>query len=235
MKRRRWGRGGSAGATSVDLTASLVAFWKLGEASGTRFDSVGSNDLTDNNTVTQAAGKIGNAANFVSANQEYLSSVDTDDLSTGDIDFIIAGWVLFDATVASNAIISKRGGADIEYQINLNAGGSVWNAHWGGTTFGTVQKTFAVTTGVWYHFVFWHDATLSTGNLKINEETVASAADLASGFGTSQTLAMGYDNSGDHGNDIDGRIDAVGLWKGFVPDDAWLAALYNNGDGWEPS
>jgi hypothetical protein len=62
----------AAGGTSPLLT-NLVAYWKLDESSGTRIDSHGSNNLTDNNTVGSATGKIGNAASFVSANEEYLS------------------------------------------------------------------------------------------------------------------------------------------------------------------
>ena len=38
------------------LKTSLQAWWDLNEASGTRSDSENSNDLTDNNTVTDAAG-----------------------------------------------------------------------------------------------------------------------------------------------------------------------------------
>ena len=40
---------------------SLQGFWELlEEASGTRVDAHGANDLTDNNTVLQGTGKVGN-------------------------------------------------------------------------------------------------------------------------------------------------------------------------------
>ena len=42
-------------------------YWQLGEASGTRADTYLDNDLDDNNTVTQAVGKVGNAAQFTAA------------------------------------------------------------------------------------------------------------------------------------------------------------------------
>ncbi len=42
-----------------------VAYWKLDETSGTRYDAIGSNHLTDVNAVGYAAGLIGNAAHFV--------------------------------------------------------------------------------------------------------------------------------------------------------------------------
>lgn len=55
------------GAVSPLLT-SLIAHWKLDEASGTRNDSHGTNHLTDNNTVTTATAKLGtNAAQFTAA------------------------------------------------------------------------------------------------------------------------------------------------------------------------
>lgn len=56
------------------LTDNLIGYWKLNETSGTRVDAHSNGyDLTDNNTVGYATGVIGNAANFVSANSEYLS------------------------------------------------------------------------------------------------------------------------------------------------------------------
>lgn len=43
--------------TSLLSAASLVSYWNLDEASGQRNDSYSTNHLTDNNTVTNAAGK----------------------------------------------------------------------------------------------------------------------------------------------------------------------------------
>ena len=74
------------------LTTSLIAHWNLDEASGTRVDAKGGNDLTDNNTVTQATGIVSNAGQFTAANSEYLSIADNAALSTGDIDFTIPLW-----------------------------------------------------------------------------------------------------------------------------------------------
>lgn len=48
---------------SAEKTAwGLASWWDLDEASGTRSDSHGTNNLTDNNTVTQAGGKPNKAA-----------------------------------------------------------------------------------------------------------------------------------------------------------------------------
>ncbi|MDA2917638.1 hypothetical protein MYX64_12505, partial [Nitrospinae bacterium AH_259_B05_G02_I21] len=89
------------------LLTDLKAHWKLNEASGTRSDSHGSNDLTDNNTVGQAAGKIGNAADFIRVNSEYLSIADNADVSAGDVDITWALWVWLDDNTNSHSLIGK--------------------------------------------------------------------------------------------------------------------------------
>jgi len=50
------GQGLSFAELDGTLTTSLEAYWNLDEVSGTRSDSDGSNNLTDNNTVTQVGG-----------------------------------------------------------------------------------------------------------------------------------------------------------------------------------
>lgn len=63
----------SFGNATVDAyNSDIDALWPMNEASGTRYDVVGSNHLTDNNNVGSAAGKNGNCATFDGVNQ-YLS------------------------------------------------------------------------------------------------------------------------------------------------------------------
>src|SRR5215217_5866024 len=82
------------------LQNNLVGYWTLGEASGTRNDSIGSNHLTSNNGVGQTTGKQGSAASFVRASSQYLSITDNAALSTGDIDFAVGVWVRISAKPA---------------------------------------------------------------------------------------------------------------------------------------
>lgn len=91
------------------LTDGLVSYWKLDEASGTRADSHGSNDLTDNNTVGSTTGKINDAANFVLANSEYLSSAaSTLDCGTGSMTH--AFWLHIDDMSGTRVLVSKGAG-----------------------------------------------------------------------------------------------------------------------------
>ena len=67
----------AAGDDGDNLLTNLISFWEMEEASGTRVDAVvaSGNDLTDNATVTQNPGKVGNAAQFTLATSEWLSHV----------------------------------------------------------------------------------------------------------------------------------------------------------------
>jgi hypothetical protein len=66
--------------SALPLTGNVVSRWYLEEVSGNRADAVGSNTLTDNNTVTSNAdiptSGFARSAEFTSANSEYLSITD---------------------------------------------------------------------------------------------------------------------------------------------------------------
>jgi hypothetical protein len=75
------------------LATGLVSYWELEEVSGTRVDSHGSNDLTDNNTVGSGTGIQGNCANLEKSNTEDLSISDASQSGlniTQDLSF--SGW-----------------------------------------------------------------------------------------------------------------------------------------------
>jgi hypothetical protein len=67
-------------------TTNLIAWWSMDETSGTRFDSHGTNALSDNGNVGTTTGVVGNAASFDGLD-DYLSIADNLALSTGDIDW----------------------------------------------------------------------------------------------------------------------------------------------------
>src|SRR3990167_1504842 len=95
------------GGIAQSISNQLVAYWKLNEISGSRYDSYGSHILTDLNTVAYTDGRIGNAALFRRAQSEGLLIIDTSSLSTGDVDISWAGWIYLNST-NENTIFAKR-------------------------------------------------------------------------------------------------------------------------------
>src|SRR4051812_50060322 len=94
------------------LLNALIAHWRLEEASGVRADSHAGLDLSDINTVGQAAGKLGNAASFVAGNEEILPAADQGAVGMGDIDFTLAAGGRFDVVVGAGPV-GKRGAGSV--------------------------------------------------------------------------------------------------------------------------
>ncbi|MBI2314953.1 hypothetical protein HYU93_02745 [Candidatus Daviesbacteria bacterium] len=225
-------------ASANSLGTNLNAFWKLDEASGTRSDPVGSNNLTDNNTVTQTTGKIGNAGQFTAANSEYLSVADNANLRTGDIDFTISGWFYKDSspTTILRAVGKYNTTGNLrEYMIDWS-GSSVNRFRFIVSSDGitpvsvTANSLGAPSNSTWYFIVAWHDAAANTINIQVNNGTVDSAAHTTGIFTGAAPFTVGA--TGVPGEYWDGRIDAVGLWK-RVLSSSERTVLYNSGNGVE--
>lgn len=225
----------------MSLLTNLQAFWELEEASGTRNDAHSTNHLSDVNTVTQAAGKVGNAGQFTGANSEHLSIADNAALSTGDIDFTIAAWVYMDSKGTgfnANIIASKygAGGQNVDHEWWLGYTGQASDLFQlvvrpGTGTLGTVQalNLGAPSTATWYYVVAWHDAVNNTINIQVNNGTADSQAYSTGTIDGSGAFEIG-DASGGVGAPFDGRIDQVGFWKRVLTAQE-RTDLYNGGSG----
>lgn len=225
------------------LSDSLIAYWKLEEASGTRFDELagcgGSGcDLTDNNTVGQAAGINGYAGQFVAANSEYLSHLDNADLSTGDVDFTIAVWIYVDSLPGSGVypgIYTKRGGTLNEWSIAITPSDHEQPNRFFFATFDGANErdVYATSFGLiptasWHLIVTWHDSVGNSINISVDNGAVNSLAN-ANGVNDSNSIFR-IGGLGQGGNYLNGRIDGVGFWK-RVLSSAERGYLYNSGAG----
>lgn len=215
------------------VTNGLVAHYKF---DGDTLDSVQTvkNDLTDNNTVTQVAGKVGNGGQFTAANSEYLSLSDNSSFSPGNYDFTVAGWVYLDSVGADRNIISKFNNSNNNREYRLYYSNStsrftfMVSADGGSTTYSVGATTFgtpSITT--WYYVVAWHDATANTINIQINNGAVDSTAHTLGVYDGNYETRIGAINSGNY---MDGRIDELGYWKRPLTTTE-RTSLYNSGNG----
>ncbi len=222
-------------AGASPLLASLVAYWKLDEASGTRSDSHGSCHLTDNNTVTQAGGKLANAAQFTRANSEYLSLADNASMSTGDIDFTVQAWVYLDSKPVNMFIVAKDNGSPREYRLDYVQASDRFR-FFAFTSSDSVagivsaDSLGAPATGTWYHLLAWHDATANTVSIQVNGGTVDAAGTVGVPSDTAASLWIGAENGTNHF--FDGRIDEVAFWKRTLTSGE-RSSLYAAGAGLE--
>jgi hypothetical protein len=221
------------------LQQSLVAYWKLDEASGTRLDELngcgGSGcDLTDNNTVTQNPGVIGNAAQFTVANSEYLSHVDDADLSMNG-SFSIVAWVYLDSKSTTRSFISKYNTGTPNREYFLRYGITADRFEFNMSPDGTVAFTASAgnfgspSIATWYFLAAWYDSTAQQVGISVNNGTADTSSTSSNNqvFDGTSAFEIGRQNGL---VPMDGRIDEVGLWKKALTS-AERTLLYNSGAG----
>jgi hypothetical protein len=223
---------GVAGHTSYLSDANLVAYWKMEEASSaTRNDSKGTNHLTNNGTVAQIAGKLGNAAGFDNS-ADVLTCADNAVLSMGDVDMTLGGWFYWDAI--TNAVLAGKalsaGGANQDYTLACSGGVIQFRVNPTGSET-IVSSGITPQTGQWYFIVGWHDAANDLIGIEVRDSsgnTLASVTtphagginDGAANFEVSYSLSP-----------FSGRVDNLFLYKGKVLSAGERTALYNGGAG----
>jgi hypothetical protein len=232
----------AAGGASTLLTG-LESYWTLDEASGTRADSHGSNDLTDTNGVGSDTGKIDDAALFVLAETtKTLSCADNASLSLGaDSDFTICAWVRRDESVVfpfpivaktDSIFVAPGNGNEYTLWIENNLAFYFQFAVGNGSSSATVNATSfgAVGTGTWNFVVCWHDSAANKIYIQVNNGTADEAAWSGGTQDGSNALGIGVQSPSSPGSRFGGAIDEVGFWKRVLTSDE-RTELYNAGTG----
>jgi hypothetical protein len=212
---------GGGGASS--LLTDLVSYWKLDETAGTRIDSAGSNNLSDNGGVGSALGKVYPLAAQFTADNQYLSNASV----TIGTTLTVALWIYLESNFAGNALYyifsfgglgnaalaGKEGGGDnilrwySETDVKFNAGTIPLNA-W----------TFIVAKMV-------DNDELS---VKINDGVPQPKATTGS-LNPTANLLLGAETPTDV-NPFLGRIGPLAVWSRETTDDE-DTELYNGGSG----
>lgn len=224
------------------LFNGLQVYWSLDETSGNRAAAfqAASLTLTDNNTVGNAAGKIGNAASFTAASDETLSVSDNAAVSIGDIDWTITFWFFLSGLPAGDwALVSKwdaSGSPNSEYLISrepssTNIFFAVTSDGDAFSTYKDVQSSATTTTSTWYFVVCQHDAAADQISVSVNNGTFATGTHVGGIYDGAHSFELaGIDSTI---NNLNGRLDMVGIWKRKLTA-AEITYLYNSGNGRSP-
>lgn len=228
----------AAGDDGDNLLTNLISFWEMEEASGTRVDAVvaSGNDLTDNATVTQNPGKVGNAAQFTLANSEWLSHVSNASLQFGDIDYTFTAWVYLDTKpeATNQNIMGKNNGTAEQWLFYNNDAGEdrfrfvIYNGVGTVVADQTASAFGSPSTATWYFAVGWFDSVGGNIFISINNGTVNSSAKTGTPGTNSVTFGVGAKDAA--ATPFSGRIDQVAIWKRVLTaaERTWL---YNSGNG----
>ena len=229
-------------STHSTLSTSLVSWWDLDEASGTRADAHGANDLTDTNTVTSTTGPDGdNAAFFVAANSEELKISDASQSGldiTGNLS--ISVWVKFTSlpttgnsmwfagkwATAGNQRAYRFGYDNNSDVFSILAGISVSGA--GTSAIDAISYTVSLSTDTWYMVTWTYEASTAVQKLYVGASEVASATGVRNSIhNSSAKFALAEVNAAGF---LDGALDKAGVWTKVLTGSE-ITDLYNSGNG----
>lgn len=200
-------------------------------------DSHGANHLTKNGPITQAVGKVGNAAQFTASGLGYMSIPDNADLSMGDIDFTVGAWVYLDSKGVVRPILSKFHDVTTtvrEYLLQYDSVSDRFQfyvSNSAGTTTGVTANALGVPAlSTWYFVLAWHDATANTINIQVNGGSVDSAAFSVGSADTTATFMLGFLDGGGVTRYWNGRIDSPFVSKRVLTAQE-RTDFYNGGNG----
>jgi hypothetical protein len=221
------------------LQDGLVSFWKLDENTGdTRIDTVGSNDLTDVNSVVELVGVVGSGAGFTRASSQRLTIVDNDTLDFADESFTIAGWYSIGTKSFILPLVSKWNTIAISgneytlfYRSLTDKFRFVVSAD-GESSVQVADTTGSPTTNQWHFIVVWHDAASDEIGIQLDNGVEDTAAWANGVFPGSGDFNVGFAVIADNSEYHEGRADAIGLWN-RVLSSGEKTELYNGGAGQE--
>lgn len=215
------------------LTTNIISYFKLDELSGNAVDSVGSNTLTNINTVTYGSALINNGADFGSANTGKKLAIGS--IITGG-NITIQAWVKLKTAIAAGSYGLFEQEDDTALRIfnvmyNFNAGTPQVQAdyHKNNTSDNFVTSTTTLSTSSFSQIVITYDSTTYTmyiNAVSVGTPLVISGGGSGSVSGNEFTLGEAP-RFGAYASVI---LDEVGVWSRALSG-AEITQLYNGGVG----
>lgn len=230
------GAAGGGGGSGPDATAP-TAFYRLEDVTDSGPNTL---NMTNNNTVTFVAGKVGNCGNFVSTSFQRLSHVNNALYQSGTgIAISIVAWVnLGTGTTDPMTIVAKWGGNnEYLFYVNSNYQSFAMNVSDGVHQAGAQRTGTTFSVGTWYFMACKYDPSLPVGsNIGVSLNGEAFTFPAQSGTNVSDIVATTQPFEIGGSNDFPfmrGKIDALGFWKNYALTNTEVASLYNGGTGAE--
>ncbi len=225
--------------TGGTLTTSLVAYWNLNEATGTRVDFFSTKNLTLGTEPNAVTGKVGDAADFTAASAEFLTAGNNAAFDNPG-DFSISAWLKV-TTGTAQAILMKNNDTLLGTGPGWSFNFGVWNPGIFGlamTKNGTnyLQRSTANATD--YSDTTWHFCIVTrsgtTINFYVDNGAVQSVSQGDAGTMDNCSNAVNFNmgRSEDAGGRwyLDGALDEVGFWS-KVLSSTERTDLWNGGSG----
>ncbi len=223
----------SSGGGALPITAGLVEWWTLNEASGNRVGAKSGIIMAPTNNPVGVAGKIGNAVDFVRASSQYLSCVNPAILNAFTASFSVQLWCNADALGSEDNWfwMAEQTMGTPNYAGVRTLTGNQWQGSVLSNNLAesSSTNTGTVTAATWIHTVMVYSAITQTMTLYI--DSVGASGSAMTGAATRaapSALVLGSRLAGSQY--VDGIADECAVWeRALTPLD--ISYLYNGGAG----
>lgn len=217
-----------------------VSFWNLDESSGNAADAVGSNTLTNANTVTYSAGKIGNGAVFVAASSQALKIANASqnpNLAVGGADFSLACWFKLTSFTSSDfyPLFSRYDLHERSFRLGVYGGEGGGSSYLfnicdstGETSTDNIQAQ-AFSTATWYHVAISFVFSTTTVTYYHNGSSIGTD-NTTYGGAVADTSEFDLGANVYFGNYSNMQMDMAGIWNSALSAQD-VSDLYNGGTG----
>lgn len=197
-------------------------------------------DLTNNGTVTRAAGPTNNlpdASHYVAASSQFLSVADSVYLQPRNQKFAFAFWANPDGVAAASTrmAMAKRAANNIEWSVYHNGTGNTWNfeiSSIGTAASRTLTSIATYATGSWAFVCGWWDGQALNFRIYKSATAVEVLRSLAfTGPVFTGTAPLTISNNQVSTFRWSGDISNAYYWIGTIPTPAMFDWLYNNEQG----
>jgi hypothetical protein len=217
---------------SETLLNDLVAWWSLDEESGTRYDAHGSLDLTDNNSCGFISGKQGNAADYISVNNEWMTNTSASILAGRSSNWSIAFWIRVDSSSPAYAIISSHNAVRTGIDWAVNRHSSNQKLFFQIREEPTRREAYSQNTlsiNTWYHVYCDYDHSAQEMRMIVDDGTpyVTSTSAITTPDAVGTEISFGKGVVADY---FSGNLDEVAFWDRKLTA-AEVSRLYASGAG----
>ena len=221
------------------LTDNIVAYYKLDESSGNAADSVGSRNMTNNNTTPFVAGKINNGADLESgSSQNFTYTTDSYGIATTG-DRSMQAWIKLESNPTSGntytIFIHGESLANFRVDIYNNSGTMELRSVRNNAGFNnTSSYSIDLNDGLYHHIAQTVSYSGGTFTIKVYIDGVERISHT-SNFSTNTNSITGFklgtlslaDGAPYY---FDGIIDEAGIWSRALSSGE-VTTLYSGGNG----